>query len=300
MTTDSPHPPQTDADRIRAFLARQYIQPARANGVREVRIVAGDVHKAMGFENRMPNVCSVLEGKAFRAQNTLELIERTGPRQGSTAVFRYRVLESDSMQPASAGKTPGAALGTGNRFASALAYAALIHAKQRRKSTTIPYVSHVMSVSALVMEYDGDEDQAIAGLFHDALEDCGAWHETVIRENWGDRVADIVCACTDGVPDAQGKKEAWRPRKECYLAHLREVGDDALLVSACDKLHNARAIAADLRAGHDVFARFNKDAGRDGTLWYYHELECVFRERLGETHPLFREFATAVAVMSDI
>jgi (p)ppGpp synthase/HD superfamily hydrolase len=185
------------------------------------------------------------------------------------------------------------------RFASAVAYAALIHAKQRRKGTTIPYVSHVMSVSALIMEFGGGEDQAIAGLFHDALEDCGAWHEGVIRANWGDRVADIVCACTDGVPDARGRKEAWRPRKERYLAHLRKVSDDVLLVSACDKLHNVRAIVADLRAGHDVFARFNKDAGRTGTLWYYAELERIFRERLEGTNPLYREFAVAVKDMAE-
>jgi len=302
---DVQRPALTAADRIRAFVARHYLQNARAKGLDEVRVVAGDVHKAMGLVNRMPAVCSVLDGKILLHENDLELVERTGPPQGATAAFRYRILDTGTTKSRSIGDAASNPAGIAkvagpSRFASALGYAALIHAKQKRKGTNIPYVSHVMSVSALVMEFGGDEDQAIAGLFHDALEDCGAWHEKVIRANWGERVAQIVRACTDGVTDAQGKKEPWRLRKERYLAHLRQVSEDVLLVSACDKLHNARAIAADLRAGHDVFARFNTDAGRDGTLWYYTELESVFRERLGKSHSLYGEYAAAVRGMSGL
>jgi GTP pyrophosphokinase len=184
---------------------------------------------------------------------------------------------------------------SGARLASALAYAALIHGAQKRKGTTIPYVSHVMSVSALCMEFGGTEDQAIAALLHDALEDCGPQHEPVIRVNFGDRVADIVVDCTDGVADAQGKKADWRERKEAYLSHLGSVGADTLLVSACDKLHNARAIVADHRAGHDVFARFK--AGKSGTLWYYGELVKALTARMGADAPVVRELAAAVAAM---
>lgn len=183
------------------------------------------------------------------------------------------------------------------RLASAMSYAALIHGRQKRKGTTIPYVSHLMSVSALVMEYGGDEDQAIAGLLHDALEDCGVEHEKVIRENWGDRVATIVRDCTDGVPDASGEKANWHDRKKAYLDHLRSVGNDTLLVSACDKLHNARAIVADLRAGHDVFSRFK--AGRDGTLWYYAELVKVLSGPSGAHQPAVRELSLAVDDMRE-
>lgn len=181
------------------------------------------------------------------------------------------------------------------RLASAMAYAALIHGTQKRKGTSIPYVSHLMSVSALVMEFGGDEDQAIAGMLHDALEDCGAEHEKVIRTNYGSRVADIVCACTDGVPDRTGNKAPWRERKERYLEHLRDTPAEALLVSGCDKLHNARAILADLRAGHDVFSRFS--AGKDNTLWYYRSLVDAFRRRLGADAPVVKELAAAVEGM---
>ena len=187
---------------------------------------------------------------------------------------------------------------TVGRLASAMTYAALIHGAQKRKGTTIPYVSHLMSVSALVMEFGGDEDQAIAGLLHDTLEDCGAEHQKVIRASWGPRVAKIVLDCTDGVSDGDGKKPDWQTRKRLYLEHLRTVNSDSLLVSACDKLHNARAIGTDLRAGHDVFARFK--AGRDGTLWYYQSLAKAFSSRFEDRAPLTIELNLAVAAMAKL
>jgi GTP pyrophosphokinase len=183
------------------------------------------------------------------------------------------------------------------RLSAAFEHARAAHGGQLRKGTAIAYISHPMSVSALVMEHGGDEDQAIAGLLHDVIEDCGAQHEPLIRERFGDRVADIVLACTDGVPDSSGNKAPWRARKERYLAHLETANEDTLLVAACDKLHNARAIANDLAAGHDVFARFT-EAGRDGALWYFGEIVRIFRRRLGETSALFRELEAAVASMS--
>jgi len=180
------------------------------------------------------------------------------------------------------------------RLSTAFEYARAAHEGQTRKGTDIPYISHVMSVSALVMEHGGDEEQAIAGLLHDVLEDCGAEHEPIIRDRFGGRVAKIVRDLTDGVPDASGRKEPWRVRKERFLARHETMDNESLLVSLCDKLHNARTIAGDLRAGHQVFARF-KEANRDGVVWYYDELVRVFRLRLGKDDPLFREFQRAVA-----
>lgn len=186
------------------------------------------------------------------------------------------------------------------RLTAAFDYAREAHGSQRRKGTEIPYISHLMSVAALVMENGGDEDQAIAGLLHDAVEDCGASHERIIRDRFGKRVAKIVVDLTDGVPDAEGRREPWRLRKERFLARHETMDADSLLVSICDKLHNARTIGIDLRAGHDVFARFNKDVGRDGVVWYYNELVRIFRARLGSDNPLLREFATAVSVVGAI
>jgi GTP pyrophosphokinase len=176
---------------------------------------------------------------------------------------------------------------------TALDYAADAHQDQPRKGTTIAYLSHLLGVASLVIEHGGSEAQAIAGLLHDVVEDCGAHREAEIRERFGDSVANMVMACTDGVPDEAGKKPEWRARKEAYLRHLREdVSHDALLVSACDKLHNARAIAADAAAGHAVFDRFT--ASREDTLWYYRQLLEVFETRMGSDSSLPIELRWAV------
>ncbi|GAB3346260.1 HD domain-containing protein [Marilutibacter aestuarii] len=171
-----------------------------------------------------------------------------------------------------------------DRFARAVDYARVAHAAQVRKGTCVPYITHLLGVATLVIEAGGDEDQAIAGLLHDTLEDCGAAHEPIIRAQFGDRVADIVVACTDGTAeakadheDAEAKRRDWHARKHAYLAHLAGASADVLLVSACDKLHNARAIVQDLEdpgVGVAVFERFK--AGQDGTLRYYESLCQTF------------------------
>lgn len=174
-----------------------------------------------------------------------------------------------------------------DRFTRAVDHARIAHAAQLRKGTSIPYLTHLLGVATLVIEYGGDEDQAIAGLLHDTIEDCGQAHEPIIRAQFGDRVADIVLACTDGsaenkavLTDAAAKKRDWLQRKQTYLAHLADAPDDMLLVSACDKLHNARTIVHDLenpKVGTKVFDRFK--SGRDGTLAYYESLLQIFTRR---------------------
>lgn len=164
-----------------------------------------------------------------------------------------------------------------DRYGEALVYALALHRDQLRKQTQVPYVSHLLAVSALVLENRGDEEQATAALLHDALEDQGdrtSYAEITAR--FGDRVAEIVRACTD---TEQTPKPPWRERKERYLAHLAGAGPDVLLVSCADKVHNARSIVADLRElGEQTWGRFN--AGRDGQLWYYRSLGEIFKAGL--------------------
>jgi (p)ppGpp synthase/HD superfamily hydrolase len=164
------------------------------------------------------------------------------------------------------------------RFTEAIHLAARAHEGQPRKGTPIPYITHPVAVAGLVAQYGGDENQQIAALLHDILEDGGPHYTSEIRAKFGKRVLSIVKACTDGAPDKNGKKADWEERKRAYLAHLPTVPDDALLVSACDKLSNARAILEDLSAiGPDVFDRFK--GGKRGTLWYYKKLSKVFTSR---------------------
>lgn len=181
-----------------------------------------------------------------------------------------------------------------DRFTRAVDHARIAHASQFRKGSKIPYIYHLLAVASLVIEFGGDEDQAIAGLLHDTLEDCGAAHEPIIRVQFGDRVADIVLACTDGTAEGKGnvtdpdaKRRNWLARKQAYLAHLAEAPDDVLLVSACDKLHNARAIVQDLEnpdVGVAVFERFK--GGMAGTLGYYEALARVIEARELSVAPL--------------
>ncbi len=177
------------------------------------------------------------------------------------------------------------------RLSAAIGHALDIHAQQVRKGTDIPYVGHLLAVTSLVLEAGGDEEVAMAAVLHDAIEDVGAAQEVEIARRFGVRVARIVRACSDAdvLP-----KPPWRARKEAYVAHLAEADADVLLVSCADKLHNARAIVADLRThGTEVFGRFN--AGRDGTLWYYGVVSRVLSERLPGA--LSRDLALAVAEM---
>jgi (p)ppGpp synthase/HD superfamily hydrolase len=171
------------------------------------------------------------------------------------------------------------------RFQRAFGLASEIHARQLRKGTSIPYLAHLMSVAALVLEHGGDEDAAISGLLHDAIEDSddGARTEARIRGEFGDRVADTVLACSDAVAVPGEVKAPWRERKERYIRRLAgEASPGVLLVSACDKLHNARSIVADLRAvGAAMWGRFSQ---RDPAahLWYYQSLADCYAGRVPE------------------
>ena len=155
------------------------------------------------------------------------------------------------------------------RFDEALALASDLHRRQRRKGGDIPYVSHLLAVSALALEYGADEDEAIAALLHDAVEDQGgAKIHTEIAGRFGERVAEIVDGCTD---TDQTPKPPWRERKEAFIESIRQASDSVRLVVACDKLHNALCTLEDLRQeGGEVWSRFN--GARDGTLWYYRTL----------------------------
>ena len=174
------------------------------------------------------------------------------------------------------------------RYSDALAWAAELHRRQRRKGKEVPYISHLIAVSALVWEDCGQKDQpdqehseelAIAALLHDTIEDCGITQDE-IAQRLGERVARIVADCTDtdGAVAAGGDKEPWLVRKTRYIEHLRTAPLDSLLVSAADKAHNARDMVLDARRNPLMWSKFN--AGLDGSAWYLHSLHKVFRQRL--------------------
>lgn len=168
------------------------------------------------------------------------------------------------------------------RFDDALTYAREHHVGDRRKGTNIPYLSHLLGVCSLVLDMEGSEDEAIAALLHDVVEDGGGRRAAdEIRERWGDDVARIVLACSDCIADESMPKAPWQERKDAYLEQMDRKQPDELRVSLADKLHNSRAILLDLRThGDDLWRRFQ--AGRNSQLWYYGALASAFERRRGD------------------
>ena len=181
------------------------------------------------------------------------------------------------------------------RFDDALAYTSALHRSQQRKGSAIPYISHLLAVAAIALENGADEDQAIAALLHDAVEDQGGLAQLeIIRERFGNDVAAMVADCTDAHEEP---KPTWRPRKEAYIASLAQKPARSLAVSLADKTHNASAINADLRAvGQSVWDRFT--GGKDGSLWYYRALADAFRKHAPGIAA--ERFAREVAEMEEL
>ena len=171
------------------------------------------------------------------------------------------------------------------RFDHALLFAAQVHRNQDRKKTGIPYLSHLLGVASIVLDYGGDEDMGIAALLHDAVEDHGGKPMLrAIEQLFGPRVAKIVDGCTDSYGDEDMKKPKWYPRKLRYLHRVRNEDAETRFVSAADKLYNTRAVLRDLRySGESVFERFS--APKAKVLWYYRSLVREYRAA-GVTHQL--------------
>lgn len=166
------------------------------------------------------------------------------------------------------------------RLGDALALAAELHEGQLRKGTSIPYVSHLLAVAALVAEDEGDVDSVCAALLHDAAEDQGG--DAALRRitaEIGARVSELVRECSDVVAEPGAEKPPWRERKEAMIARLPALTNEALLVISADKLHNVRSTLFDLRSiGDDVWTRFR--TGREGFIWYHREVLRVLEERI--------------------
>jgi (p)ppGpp synthase/HD superfamily hydrolase len=190
----------------------------------------------------------------------------------------------------------------GERFDRALAWASELHRDQARKGSGVPYVSHLLAVAAIAIEHGASEDEAIAALLHDSIEDQGAAFggadelRRAIEERFGKRVLAIVEGCTDTdvVP-----KPPWKERKVAYLEHLAKADRSVLLVSCADKLHNVRATIADLAAAENKDEYWNRfNGGRDGSLGYYRSLAKLFLERMPGS--LSEDLARAVLELTSV
>jgi (p)ppGpp synthase/HD superfamily hydrolase len=195
-------------------------------------------------------------------------------------------------------KMPSAHPALSERFLTAVALAMEVHGDTRRLGTEIPYLAHLLVVTGLVLEDGGDEDEAIAAMLHDAVEDGGGRPllERIAR-TFGPRVAAIVEGCSDSLELEPATP--WIERKRRYLAHLPEVTDDAILrIVIADKVHNARSIVRDYREeGHALWERFTQKTARE-QLWYYGGLLTFFESR--RPGPLTEDLRIALGELSEL
>jgi GTP pyrophosphokinase len=184
----------------------------------------------------------------------------------------------------------------GPRFEEALLFAAQLHRDQTRKASGIPYITHLLAVAALVGEAGGSEDEVIAALLHDALEDRpDATSFDELSRRFGPAVAETVRGCSD--TEVQ-PKPPWRERKERHLAHLDGATSATLKVVCADKLHNVQTINADLRElGDALWGRFR--GGKEGTLWYYRAATDLLRAR-GAPSRLVAELQRQVSLLEEL
>jgi hypothetical protein len=246
--------------------------------------MAGTRAPAAGFTRGMCEVyadaCTMLEMRGF----TSSVRGKMGGQVAGNRIKDEPGVEY-AMPPALTG-----------RFLAAVALASDFHGRQRRSGTEIPYLAHLLVVTGLVLEDGGDEDQAIAAMLHDAVEDGGGRPMLeLIGERFGARVAAIVEACSDSVD--VDPNERWIERKRRYLAHLPRVDDDGVLrVALADKVHNARSIVRDYREeGHALWDRFTEKTA-DDQLWYYGALLEFFERR--RPGPLTEDLRRAAAELS--
>jgi (p)ppGpp synthase/HD superfamily hydrolase len=183
------------------------------------------------------------------------------------------------------------------RLIDALGVAARLHAGQRRKGSDIPYLSHLLGTCGIALDYGAGEDEAIAALLHDVIEDVQPTADArAAVAAFGPEVLRIVEGCTDSDTHP---KPPWRERKEAYVARVADDDAPILLVSAADKLHNSRSIVSDLRRfGAATWDRFT--GGRDGSLWYYRALVDAFRANPAHLPALVDELDRTVSEMESL
>ena len=183
------------------------------------------------------------------------------------------------------------------RFLAAVALAEELHGRDRRSGTEIPYLAHLLVVTGLVIEDGGDEDEAIAALLHDAVEDGGGRPLLErIERSFGAAVARLVESLSDTIEAVSN--EPWIDRKVRYLDKLEHCDDESTLrIGLADKVHNARSIVRDYRAtGPAIWERFAPIKTADQQLWYYGRLVDLFtRKRPG---PLAEDLRVAVAELT--
>lgn len=189
-----------------------------------------------------------------------------------------------------------------SKIHKAVRLASHLHRNQtRRDGDHSPYVSHLFSVALLLREVTEDEDVIIAGLMHDSLEDVPGYTLDKLRNDCGDRVADIVYHVTEPLdPNKESSEQLpWLTRKEMYLKRLSEGSVESAMVSCADKIHNAEAFMLDMQAEGEVFTKQFFGSFRN-MVWFHEETLKIIRGKLDQDSPLLKRFEQSTASLSTL
>ncbi len=184
------------------------------------------------------------------------------------------------------------------RIELAIRAASILHKDQVRKGNVpIPYISHLMAVAIILLDYTNDEDVIIAALLHDTLEDTD-YTATELREDFGGKVAEFVEALTEP-QDSKKHTYSWRERKQLYAKHLRNAPKESLLIAAADKIHNMRAIVEEYYNDHARFLSEFEGSLEDRVLMYQDIANAINRglenEIIKEFNHVFDEYKNFVS-----
>lgn len=181
------------------------------------------------------------------------------------------------------------------RFGQALAYATEAHGGQTRKISGVPYVAHLLGVASLALEFGATEDEAVAALLHDVVEDQGGLSRLEdVKTRFGIEVARLVEACSDSLSSDPDQKAPWRERKVHHLERLAKADASVRLVTACDKLHNLQNILRDLRhRGVAIWAHFKSRP--EDQVWYYESVLGALEA--AEARPFIQDLWDAVSAL---
>lgn len=148
-----------------------------------------------------------------------------------------------------------------NNIHKAINFATIAHKNQLRKTTEVPYISHIFEVALILAQNGADETTTIVGILHDTVEDTATTIEE-ITEQFGTEIASLVAQ------ETENKALSWEERKEFTIQHLPQSPLSVQMVTCADKLSNIRTTASDLnRLGDQVWDRFKR--GYNQQKWYY-------------------------------
>ena len=159
----------------------------------------------------------------------------------------------------------------------AIIFAVKAHSGTERRGKGYPYIVHPMEAVEIVSTMTKDQELLAAAALHDTVEDTDVTVEQ-IREEFGDRVADLVASESDEMPAGVSEEDSWHSRKQAAIDRLSKASHDAKIVALGDKLSNMRAIARDYAVQGDALWNIFHAKDPKDHEWHYRGLAQALKE----------------------